>query len=235
MPDGEIASHQKIALGIESQIAGPDGRGRTGTVVAGDGAAGVVATSGKGADDSSRIHYPNAKVVGIRDEEVAGAIDRHALWTVKRCLDGRAAVARKSWDAVAGDDAKGSLGVHLEYQVVCGIGDVEVVGAVQGDTGDRAEGRSGRRQRRVGKNELRACDGGDDALSECRNRNQKQAKPRTHQGTVCHSNSPLLDIRSAMGEWTCGTPVILFAYESSQLPDDLCGCHAAGSDHGAAS
>src|SRR5207247_699076 len=93
-----------------------------------------LAIAGYGGDDPGLgIHFADAIVNGIGNEEIAGGVDSHIEWRFKLSRRGRPAISGISGLAIAGYGGDGpGLGIHLADPIIIGIGKEEIAGGVQG-------------------------------------------------------------------------------------------------------
>ncbi len=123
----ERQSNRLIKSGIDRGAAVSAPRRGAGTCRRGD-------VSGLG------VHSPDPIAVRLRDKQVAGSVQRQTPGTVERGQRTRAAVSAGRCHSVAGHDCENpGDGVHSDHAVVPAVGDVEIVGAIDGHAEERGK------------------------------------------------------------------------------------------------
>src|SRR5262249_29863215 len=119
------------------QVAGGTDRDTRGVVELGSGRRYVVTAvawtcakvAGNGGDDPRGADLADNLIRQVRDEQVAGGIDRDSRRVVQRGGDGRAAVAAVTCSTIAGDGGD-NAGADLADDIVVVVGDEEIAGSI---------------------------------------------------------------------------------------------------------
>src|SRR5580692_6707992 len=85
-------------------------------------------------------HATDAIVARVGDEDIAFTVDGHSLRSVEQSAGGRSiitAVAVAAGFAASGDSGEVSGGIYFTNRIVSGICDVDVAGAIGGQSGGR--------------------------------------------------------------------------------------------------
>jgi hypothetical protein len=142
LADAAVASvsEGEEAGGRESGGAGRVERGGGGGAVVAGEALGAVTSDG-GDDAGGGIDAADAVVGGVGEVEVAGGVDGEALWEREGGADGRVGVAGEPEGASTGDGGDDAgTGGNAADEMVVGVGEVEVVGGIEGKALRRVDG-----------------------------------------------------------------------------------------------
>src|SRR5207253_2708541 len=143
LPDAAVAEVRDVEVtgGIEGHAAWAELRGGRGAAVAPEA---VPTVAGVGRDGAPGGDLADAAVAQVRDVEIAGGIERHAVGPVELRGGGGAAGARGALRTGAGVGRDGATGGDLADAVVLRVRDVEVAGGIEGHAAWADELRGGR-------------------------------------------------------------------------------------------